>query len=102
MLPSINPAEAYGLSMIEAMSSGTPVICTELGTGTSFVNRDGETGLVVPPADPGALAGAINRLLENPGEARRMGEAGRRRARSEFSTGRMVHDLLGIYAEALR
>ncbi len=102
VLPSIHAAEAFGLSMIEAMASGTPVICTELGTGTSFVNRHGETGLVVPPGDPVALAGAINRLLDDPAEGRRLGEAGCLRARDVFSTERMVRDLLGIYAEAVR
>jgi len=102
VLPSISAAEAFGLSMIEAMSSGTPVICTELGTGTSFVNQHGQTGLVVPPKDPVALAEAINRLLGDPAERRRLGEAGRLRARSVFSTERMVRDLLGIYAEAVR
>jgi rhamnosyl/mannosyltransferase len=102
VLPSIHPAEAFGLSMIEAMASGTPVVCTELGTGTSFVNRHGETGLVVPPGDATALARAITRLLGDPEERRRMGEAGRRRAREVFSTGRMVRELLEVYRDVLR
>jgi glycosyltransferase involved in cell wall biosynthesis len=102
VLPSIHSAEAFGLSLIEAMASGTAVVCTELGTGTSFVNRHGETGLVVPPGDPAALAQAIQRLLDDPAERQRMGEAGRRRARELFSSETMVAGLLAVYAEAVR
>jgi len=65
VLPSSHRSEAFGTVLIEAMASGKPVISSELGTGTSFVNIHGLTGLVVPPKDPASLAGAINRLLSN-------------------------------------
>jgi rhamnosyl/mannosyltransferase len=48
------------------MAAGLPVVSTELGTGTSYINQDGVTGRVVPPAVAQALAGAINGLLRNP------------------------------------
>ena len=51
LLPSTNRAEALGIVQLEAMACRLPVICTELGTGTSYVNRHEETGLVVPPND---------------------------------------------------
>ncbi|HEU5087414.1 MAG TPA: glycosyltransferase, partial [Roseiflexaceae bacterium] len=57
-LPAHVRAEALGIAQIEAMASGLPCVCTALGTGTSFVNLHGETGLVVPPGDAGALAQA--------------------------------------------
>lgn len=65
VLPSIFPSEAFGLVLIEAMSLGTPIISTELGTGTSWINQDGKTGFVLPPRDSKALAIAINKILLN-------------------------------------
>ena len=56
VLPSINEAEAYGIVQIEAMACGKPLICTELGTGTTFINQNKITGLVVPPRDSKLLA----------------------------------------------
>ena len=76
VLPASHPSEAFGLVQVEAMAAGLPVICTELGTGTSYVNQNGVTGLVVPPRDPQAMAEAVNVLLADP--PRRAG-AGRRR-----------------------
>jgi rhamnosyl/mannosyltransferase len=101
VLPSTHPSEAFGLVMVEAQASGRPVVCTELGTGTSFVTAHGETGFVVPPADPGALAAAINRLLDDAVLRSRMGEAGRQRALALFSAERMVSALLGVYESVL-
>ncbi len=97
VLPSTHPSEAFGLVMVEAQASGRAVVSTELGTGTSFVNLHGETGLVVPPGDPQALAVALNRLLGDHEMRNRMGEAGRRRALALFSSERMVSSVLGVY-----
>lgn len=99
VLPASHRSEAYGLVQIEAMASGTPVICTELGTGTSYVNQNGETGLVVPPRDPVALRNAIMRLLADEALRKRMGERARARARSEFSAELMVERVLALYEE---
>ena len=96
-MPSVAPAEAFGLVQLEAMACGKPVVCCELHNGVTYVNRDDETGLVVPPRDPGALAGALNRLLDNPALRRRLGERGRRYARAEFSVESMVAGTLGVY-----
>lgn len=101
VLPSILAAEAFGLVLIEAMASGLPVISTELGTGTSFVNQNEETGLVVPPGDAEALAGALNQLLEDPELRQRMGQAGMRRAHDVFSADRMLATVLEVYREAV-
>lgn len=64
VLPSINRAEAFGLVVLEAMACGTPVITTELGTGTSYHNVSKKTGLVVPPKNSEALAEAIKQICE--------------------------------------
>ncbi len=101
VFPSSHRSEAFGTVQVEAMACGKAVICTELGTGTSYVNIDGETGLVVPARDPDALTEAINRLLSD--EARRveMGEKGRKRAMQEFSHEIMIDRVTALY-ESLR
>lgn len=98
VLPSTSRAESFGLAMAEAMACGLPAVSTRLGTGTSFVNQDGVTGFEVPPGDAGALAAAMLRLLGNPDEARRMGEAARRHA-AGFGAGRMVEEIVRVYEE---
>lgn len=102
LLPSSTPTEAFGLAMVESMAAGLPVISTELGTGTSFVNQHGSTGLVVPANDPAALAAAIMRLLGDPAERARMGAAGRARARDCFTTEAMMRGMDSLYDEAIR
>lgn len=65
VLPSIDRGEAFGLVAIEAMACGTPIITTELGTGTSYHNIDGVTGKVIPPKDSDSLKEAILEITEN-------------------------------------
>jgi rhamnosyl/mannosyltransferase len=97
VLPASHPSEAFGLVQVEAMAAGLPVVCTELGTGTSYVNQNGVTGCVVPARDPKALANAINQLLSQPDLRGRMGEAARRRAADEFDLDIMVERVLELY-----
>jgi len=101
LLPSSTETEAFGLAMVEYMAAGLPVISTELGTGTSYVNQDGVTGLIVPANDPAPLAAAIQRLLGDPGSRGRMGAAGRARVREKFTTEAMMRGMDLLYAEAL-
>jgi glycosyltransferase involved in cell wall biosynthesis len=102
VLPATHPSEAFGLVQVEAMASGIPTVCTELGTGTSWVTLDGKTGLVVPPRDPAALATAINSLLVNDAQRRAMGEAARARAQAEFTVERMIDRVYAEYERLLR
>jgi glycosyltransferase involved in cell wall biosynthesis len=101
VLPASHRSEAFGVVQVEAMASGRAVVSTELGTGTSYVNVHGETGLVVPPRDPGALASAINRLLADEPLRTKMGERGRERARQEFSQDLMIDRVLELYRSVL-
>lgn len=101
VLPSITRAEAFGYVQLEAMACGKPVVSTDLPTGVPWVNRHGETGLVVAPADPDALRRAITTLLEDAALRTRLGDAGRRRAVEEFSLDRFRARLLRLYEEAL-
>jgi rhamnosyl/mannosyltransferase len=101
VLPSSQRSEAFGISQIEAMCCAKPIVCTELGTGTSFVNVDGETGFVVPPRDPLALAAALTKLLTDNELRGRMGHAARRRAAEQFSKEDMIERTEAVYREVL-
>jgi rhamnosyl/mannosyltransferase len=101
VLPASERSEAFGLVQLEAMAAGKPVVCTELGTGTSFVNVNEETGLVVPARDAHALAVAINRLLDDAALRERMGAAGRARVRNEFALEKMVERVMQVYEQVL-
>lgn len=101
-LPSVEPAEGFGIVQIEAMASGRPVVCCELHNGVTWVNQDGVTGLVVPPANPAALAGALRRLMQDPALRARLGGQGRVRAFSVFTLEAMARGTLEIYRAVLQ
>lgn len=99
VLPAHLRAEAFGIAQLEAMASGLPCVSTELGTGTSFANQHGETGFVVPPGDPGALAAAINMLLANPTLRQRLGQNAQHRARALFDNRQAVTQIEDVYKQ---
>ncbi|MFQ5857920.1 MAG: glycosyltransferase [Anaerolineae bacterium] len=101
VLPASHRSEAFGLVQLEAMAAGKPVVSTDLGTGTSFVNQDSLTGFVVPPRDAQALARAIGRLLADPLLRQSMGERGRQRVLEDFTVDRMVKGVIGVYESVL-
>jgi rhamnosyl/mannosyltransferase len=101
VLPANARAEAFGTVIVEALAAGRPVISTEVGTGTSWVNVDGQTGVVVPPHDPPALAAAITRLLNNDQLRQQMGRAAKARAFEEFTVERMIDRVYAEYERLL-
>ncbi len=102
VLPASQASEAFGLVQVEAMAAGLPVVCTELGTGTSYVNQDGITGRVVAPRDADVLAAAINELLADPARRAALGGAARRRVAAEFDLDVMVDRVLTLYEALVR
>ena len=92
--PSLS--EGIPLTVLEAMARGLPVVATRVG-GLPEVVVDGETGLLVPAADPPALAQAVLSLWRDPDAAGRMGEAGRKRVERVFDVRRMVADYEALY-----
>ena len=89
--------EGFGLALLEAMLASLPVVATKVSSIPEIV-VDGETGLLIPPDDPGALAAAVNRVLADPSG---FGERGRARARSDFSVAKMAERTLAVYETAL-
>ena len=88
--------EGLGTSLLDAMAAGKPIVATRAG-GIPEVVGDAETGVLVPPRDHDAMAEAIVRLLKDDTLRRKMGDAGRARARSLFSAERMVQNTLNVY-----
>jgi len=88
--------EGFGLVYIEAAFHGVPSIGTRVG-GVPDVILDGETGLLVPPGDPDALAAAIGRLRDDPPLRCRLGEAARTRAYAEFTEERMAERYAAVF-----
>ena len=99
VLPSYR--EAQGLSILEAMALSRPVVASNVG-GIPEMIDDGVTGLLVPPADPPALAAAISRLLRDHSYADTIGRAGHDLVHERFCIERMVSDVQAIYDEGAR
>jgi len=91
--------EGFGVACLEAMAHARPVVATNVG-GLRDLVVDGETGLVVPPRDPAALRAALERLLGDAQLRRRLGAAGRERARQHFSWDAVTEATVRTYAEA--
>src|SRR4029077_21147278 len=91
----------FGIVQVEAMASGTAVVNTRLDSGVPSVSLGGVTGLTVPPADADALAAAITMLLDDPARRATYGNAGRRRAKDEFSVGVMAQRTLDVYRDVM-
>ena len=92
--------ESFGLTIVEGMAAGIPVIVTNTG-GVSEIVIDNETGLLVEPNQPVALANAILYLLANPQLAKKLGQAGQKRATDYFSLNLMVEKTIEVYHEVL-
>lgn len=99
VLPS-REAEPFGLVVLEAMASARPVVATAHG-GPLEIVADGQTGMLVEPGSPEAMATAIAALIADPARARAMGEAGRARAVSTYGIERTVARLQLLYDEVL-
>jgi rhamnosyl/mannosyltransferase len=97
VLPSVKRSEAFGLVLLEAMACGKPVVSTELGTATSWVNQTERTGLVVPPGDAAALEHALERLARNASLRAALGENAGARIRAHFQPKHMFDGICSQY-----
>ncbi len=92
--------EGFGISLVEASACGLPVVAGNSG-GIPDAVRDGETGILVPPEDPAALADAVCRVLADRGLASQLGQNGRRAVETHFNWDRVVRDLRAIESEVV-
>jgi len=101
VLPAVARSEAFGLSMVEAQATGLPCISTDIGTGTSYVNLHGVTGLVVAPGDSASLADAARTLLDDADLRQSMGRQGQRRAAELFDLDASAAAVMGVYRSVM-
>lgn len=100
-MPSHLRSEAFGLSQVEAMASGLPVVSTRIASGVPYVNADGVSGITVEPENPQALAEALNLLLKSDDLRQQLAAGAYERARREFSAERMCEQVMGVYRSVL-
>jgi glycosyltransferase involved in cell wall biosynthesis len=92
--------ESFGLVLVEAMAAGLPVVATSVGAIPEVI-IDGETGILVPPENPSALADAVNNLLGHPQMMKDMGARGRERVERHFTWARVAERVAASYREIL-
>lgn len=97
VFPSHLRSEAFGISLLEAAMYGRPMISCEIGTGTTYINIAGKTGLVVPPSDALALRHAMQTLWEQPQLAERMGHEAASRFEALFTAEAMITSYTKLY-----
>lgn len=100
VFPSHLRSEAFGVALLEGAMYGKPLISSEIGTGTSYININSVTGLVIPPSDPLKLAEAMTFLWLNPVEAQTFGLNARDRYLELFTCEKMAGAYLKLYEEA--
>ncbi|OOV89108.1 glycosyltransferase [Pseudomonas sp. MF4836] len=101
IFPSHLRSEAFGIGLLEGAMLGKPLICSEIGTGTSYINQNGHTGIVVPPADARALRSAMQTLWDDDELAQRFGQAARLRYLELFTAKRMGLAYSELYSRVL-
>jgi O-antigen biosynthesis rhamnosyltransferase len=101
VFPSHLRSEAFGITLLEGARTAKPLICCEIGTGTTWVNRHNETGLVVPPADADALAQAMNTLAHDDALCARLGQGARARWQQCFTPSVVGAAYRRLYEEML-
>jgi alpha-1,3-rhamnosyl/mannosyltransferase len=101
LFPSHLRSEAFGISLLEGAMYGKPMISSEIGTGTTFINIANETGLVVPPSDPDALRSAMRHLWEQPELAAEMGRRAEERYWTYFTAKKMSDSYVELYKSLL-
>jgi rhamnosyl/mannosyltransferase len=101
VFPSHLRSEAFGVSLLEGAMYGKPLISTDIGTGTSYINVNQETGLVVPPEDATAFRQAMQWLLDHPQAAEQMGVQAEKRYEAYFTAKKMGESYSQLYSDLI-
>jgi glycosyltransferase involved in cell wall biosynthesis len=101
VFPSHLRSEAFGISLLEGAMFGKPMVSSEIGTGTSYINIDGQTGLVVPAGDPRAFRQAMHALWSDPACAAHMGRCAAARYAALFTAQQMAASYTSLYDELM-
>ncbi|RKT26237.1 rhamnosyl/mannosyltransferase [Paraburkholderia sp. RAU2J] len=101
VMPSHLRSEAFGMVLVEAEMFGKPMVCCEVGSGTSYVNEHGVTGFVAPPESPVEFAAAVNELVRDEALAQTMGAAARERYERLFSGPALGNAYRALYEQIL-
>lgn len=101
VFPSHLRSEAFGISLIEAQMYNKPIVSSDIGTGSSYVNINGETGLVVPPADSQSFSDAMLKIENNADLRKTFGANSRARFEQEFTAQRYAQSYVTLYRELL-
>lgn len=101
VLPSHMRSEAFGMVLVEASLFGKPMVTCEIGTGTSYVNLHGETGLVIPPENPNELAASMNSIFSDDQLALKYAQGARSRYEQLFSGPALGKAYAGLYKEVV-
>jgi glycosyltransferase involved in cell wall biosynthesis len=88
--------EGLSISLIEALAAGKPIVASSIPSNGEVIAHE-KSGLLVPPADPAALAQALKRLLRDPAFAQALGENAQQDSKVRFSRERMVEEVLARY-----
>ncbi len=101
VLPSLTESESFGMTLVEAMACGRPVVGSRVG-GIPYVIEDGVNGLLVPPGDPAALSRACQRLLLDSDLNARLGSSGRRAAQDRYSWDERLDQYVSLFRALAR
>jgi len=93
--------EGFSNVLLEGMACAKPIVATNVGGNPESV-KDGETGYIIPPRNPGMMAEALKKLLTNPDLRKKFGDAGRRRMEQYFSKEKLIRNMDAFYQEILK
>jgi glycosyltransferase involved in cell wall biosynthesis len=102
VFPSHLRSEAFGISLVEAEMAGKPIVSSDIGTGSSWVNIDQITGITVPPANAQAFSDAMVILDTNDSQCQTMGLNARQRFEKEFTAKRYADNYVDLYRQLYR
>jgi rhamnosyl/mannosyltransferase len=102
VFPSNLRSEAFGISLVEGAMFSKPLISTDIGTGTSFINIHNKTGYVVPPNDPKKILFYINKILKDKNRSKKFGHNARQRFKKFFTADKMALKYLNVYNQIIK